>query len=210
MKNTKDIFSGFTKIGKNGYLVVPRNLLEEVLCIDEPFTKAQAYLYLYMRASFCDRKGKNGLKRGQLNFTASELAKRFKWKLHAVRDFIHALRDQGVVSLEQVPGVNQQMTLCFYETLTCGHGKKVTPKEKKDFDEFWKRYYSLLDRKGTDLYSALSEWERLTAEERRLACKNMEAYFSSLNDIRFVKSAFNYLRFKTFLTLEDMDVLGPQ
>lgn len=201
MKN----FLSFKTMGKNGYLTVPRNLLEEVFCVDKPFTEAQAYLYLYMKASFCNRKEKMPLKRGQLTFTASVLAKRFKWKVYTLREFLHTLHKEGVIVLEQMPGVGQKVTMCFYEVLAAGRGKPIGEVDRADFNAFWKQYYSLLERQGSDLYAALSEWERITEEERRLAVQNMVPYFESLTDIRYVKTACNYLRFKVYLRPENVE-----
>lgn len=198
-------FLSFKKVGKNGYLMVPRNLLEEVFSMDKPFTEAQAYLYLYMKASFCNRKGKMPLKRGQLTFKTSDMAKRFNWKVYTLREFLHTLHKEGVIVLEQMPGVGQKVTMCFYEVLATGREKPTSESEQADFNEFWKQYYSLLDRQGYDLYAALSEWEKLTEEEKRLAVQNMVPYFESLTDIRFVKTACNYLRFKVYLRPENVE-----
>lgn len=197
------MYANFTKMGGNGYLVVPRNLLEESLKVEGPFTVAQAYLYLFMRCEFCNRKG--GLKRGQVAFTSSELAARFGWKRGAVREFIHSLQELGLVRLEVVPGVKSKLTMCFYEALTGGKGKPVEMHDKEGFLNFWRMYYELLEREGTDLYPAFSEWGRLSEGERRLAVENMERYFRSLSDIRYVKTACNYLRFKAFLMLENAE-----
>ena len=201
MKN----FLSFKTMGKNGYLTVPRNLLGEVFCVDKPFTEAQAYLYLYMKASFCNRKGKMPLKRGQLTFKTSDMAKRFNWKVYTLREFLHTLHKEGVIVLEQMPGVGQKVTMCFYEVLAAGRGKPIGEVDRADFNAFWKQYYSLLERQGSDLYAALSEWERITEEERRLAVQNMVPYFESLTDIRYVKTACNYLRFKVYLRPENVE-----
>lgn len=201
MKN----FLSFKTMGKNGYLTVPRNLLEEVFCVDKPFTEAQAYLYLYMKASFCNRKGKMPLKRRQLTFKTSDMAKRFNWKVYTLREFLHTLHKEGVIVLEQMPGVGQKVTMCFYEVLAAGRGKPIGEVDRADFNAFWKQYYSLLERQGSDLYAALSEWERITEEERRLAVQNMVPYFESLTDIRYVKTACNYLRFKVYLRPENVE-----
>ena len=45
----------------------------------------------------------------------------------------------------------------------------------------------------------------LTEEEKRLAVQNMVPYFESLTDIRFVKTACNYLRFKVYLRPENVE-----
>lgn len=193
------MYADFTKIGRKGYLVVPRTLLEEALRTEASFTMAQAYLYLFMRCEFCDRKGEGALKRGQVAFTSKELAERFGWKRTTVRDYLHDLERLGVVKLEVVKGVKSIVTLCFYEALTGGRGKPMEEREQVRFMEFWKRYYDLLDREGSDLYAALAEWGRIDQKERRMAMENMELYFRSLSDIRYVKSAGNYLRFKVFL-----------
>lgn len=83
--------------------MVPRNLLGRVLDTGTPFTPAQAYMYLYVRCEFCNRKGKEALKRGQMTCTSGELADRFMWSKHAVRDFLRTLRDLGVLEMEVEP-----------------------------------------------------------------------------------------------------------
>lgn len=107
--------------------------------------------------------------------------------------------------MEVVPGVKSKLTMCFYEALTGGQGRPVELKEKVAFFDFWKRYYALLERDGTDFYPALSEWNRMTGRERRLAMKHIERYFRSLSDMRFVKTAMNYLRYKAYLMPEDIE-----
>lgn len=64
MKSIKNLSDDFKGMGTGGYLVVPRNLLGRVLDTGTPFTPAQAYMYLYVRCEFCNRKGKEALKRG--------------------------------------------------------------------------------------------------------------------------------------------------
>ncbi|WP_418946505.1 hypothetical protein [Phocaeicola plebeius] len=65
MKSIKNLSDDFKGMGTGGYLVVPRNLLGRVLDTGTPFTPAQAYMYLYVRCEFCNRKGKEALKRGR-------------------------------------------------------------------------------------------------------------------------------------------------
>ena len=204
MKIIKTLYSKFTRIGTEGYLVVPRALLNEVLNVDGPFTLPQAYLYLFVRSAFCDQP-KEGVKRGQLKFTASELAECFQWSPWLVRRFLYNLRRMGVVELDMVPGVKSIMTMNFYDALTGGKGEPLTTEERRDCHAFWKQYYGLLDRKASDFYATTLEWGRLTENERRMAMKNMVDYFRSLNDIQYVKSAPNYLKYKAFLMPEDID-----
>lgn len=103
MKSIKNLSDDFKGMGTGGYLVVPRNLLGRVLDTGTPFTPAQAYMYLYVRCEFCNRKGKEALKRGQMTCTSGELADRFMWSKHAVRDFLRTLRDLGVLEMEVEP-----------------------------------------------------------------------------------------------------------
>lgn len=205
MKIEKHLHLKFTRIGTEGYLVVPRALLNEVLRVEQPFTLAQAYLYLFVHAAFCDKPVKGGLKRGQLTFTAAELAEIFHWTPRSVRRFLYVLREMGVVELEVVPGLRSKLTMCFYEALTGGKGKQLSTNERKECYSFWRKYYGLLDREATDYYATTLEWERLTQEERRLAMENMLVYFRSLNNIQFVKSAPSYLKYKAFLMPENID-----
>lgn len=120
-------FLSFKKVGKNGYLMVPRNLLEEVFSVDKPFTEAQAYLYLYMKASFCNRKGKRPLKRGQLTFTASALAKRFKWKVYTLREFLHTLHKEG----GDCPGTDAGSGTESDDVLLRGAGNRTRETDKR-------------------------------------------------------------------------------
>lgn len=206
MKIDKNSYLKFTKIGQGGYLVVPRDLLDAALDFKGEFTPWQAYLYLFVHCAFCDQPGRNGLRRGQIAFTAAELAERFGWSHSRVRTFLRGLQQMGVVALETVPGVRSITTLCFYDALTGGKGEPVVKKqERKQFYVFWRDYYQLLGRTGTDYYQALSEWTRLTRKERAMAAERTEQYFRSLTDMRFVKVAANYLRCKAFLMPEDVE-----
>lgn len=205
MKFNKDLQGAFTKIGPDGYLVVPRALLDEALKMETRFSVAQAYLYLFVHCAFCDQPKDGGLKRGQMAFTAAELAERFNWSTRIVRDFLYSLRERGIVELEQVPGVQSKLTMCFYEALTGGRGRPIDTDERKDCHAFWRRYYELLNRDATDYYATVVEWGRMTRVERALAMQNMERYFRSLNDIQYVRSAANYLKYKAYLMPENVD-----
>lgn len=207
MKNSKYLYSKFTKIGQDGYLVVPRGLLDAALDFEGEFTPWQAYLYLFVHCAFCDQPGRNALHRGQIAFTAAELAGRFNWGVSRVRTFLHVLQKMGIVKLEMVPGVKSIMTLSYYDALTGGKGNPVKKQGRKEFFLFWKNYYQLLGRDGTDYYRALAEWTRMTQEEQTMAVEHMERYFRSLTDMRFVKAAANYLRCKAFLMPEDVEQL---
>lgn len=208
MKNNKNLYENFTRIDRGGYLVVPRRLLHAALDTELPFTPAQAYLFLFLHCEFCNRTGKDGLKRGQMAYTYSELADRFCWSRSTVRNFLGTLKKMDVVKLEMVPGLKSKLTLCRYEALTGGHGRPVETVDKLEFFGFWKHYYELLGRDGTDYYAALSEWGRISRKEKKLAVENIERYFCSLPDIRFVKAAVNYLRFKAYVMPETEEEIG--
>lgn len=204
MKIDKNLYPKFTRMGEGGYLVVPRRLLNEALDMEGVFTPAQAYLFLFVNCEFCDRAGGLKLKRGQMAFTSGGLAKVFKWSKSAVRNFLYALKDMGVITLDVVPGVKSKLTMCYYEALTGGQGRPLETEDKLEFFTFWKNYYELLDRDGSDYYPALMEWRRLSKKDRKLAVERVERYFRSLPDIRFVKAVTNYLRCKAFLMPEDV------
>jgi len=80
----------------------------------------------------------------------------------------------------------------------------IKPNKEKGFSEFWNKYHKITGKKKTDKESALKKWKRLSSKEKKLALKNIESYYKSINP-NYCKKARTYLNDKNF-----NDEFGPK
>ena len=76
------------------FFTVDRRLLESELWLDEPFTRAQAWLDLIGRAAYEDNEL---TKRGELVISERALARRWKWNKPKVHRFMLWLEKEGMI-----------------------------------------------------------------------------------------------------------------
>lgn len=91
-----------------GFFTIERELLEHPIWMEEPFTKGQAWVDLIGRANFKSRERFYGgrcitIERGQLIVSHKGLASRWRWSEHKVRNYLRALTEAKMVSVEGTP-----------------------------------------------------------------------------------------------------------
>ena len=103
----------------NGYVMLHRSIVESDLWFSEPFTKAQAWVDLFMSANWKDgainiRGNIVKVKRGQIGWSEHTMAKRWKWSRNKVRRFLSYLEKEGNVILQK-DSLTTITTICNYD-----------------------------------------------------------------------------------------------
>ena len=91
-------------MAEKNFLPLNRSLLNHWLWKDKPFSKGQAWVDLLLLANYEDKKmpykGKVvTCKRGDVNLSITELAKRWGWSRNSARRFLMLLESDGMVTV---------------------------------------------------------------------------------------------------------------
>lgn len=200
----RNLFSNPTR---EGYILIPRLLLKQVLRKREktPMSEEEAFLTLLFFAAFQDSKTENPvIKRGELNIKLEKLRKMFNWSQWRIRKFFSLLEEMKVISRVRRGNIHI-LRIEPYE-LFCANKKLVTDfdtpqkKNKNDelFDQFWQNYHELSGVEPSDIGKAKRIWKKLTIHEKFMANENIYSYVMQVEKICFIKKAANYLGDKTF------------
>lgn len=102
-----------------GWICLSRQITEHWLWNSDRFDKAHAWLDLLLLANHTDKKTMHRgqlvvCKRGDVNLSLTELAKRWRWSRKAVKHFVETLERDGMVS-NRVTRERTTITLINYE-----------------------------------------------------------------------------------------------
>ena len=106
-----------------------RAINDNKLWLLEPFTKAQAWIDLFMNANWKDktmsiRGNIIEVKRGQLGWSELTLAKRWRWSRDKVRRFLSYLEKEGNIR-QQKTHLTSIITICNYELYQSDNEKTI-------------------------------------------------------------------------------------
>ena len=91
-------------MAEKNFLPLNRSLLNHWLWKDKPFSKGQAWVHLLLLANYKDKKMPYKgevvtCKRGDVNLSITELAKRWGWSRNSARRFLMLLESDGMVTV---------------------------------------------------------------------------------------------------------------
>ena len=91
-------------MAEKNFLPLNRSLLNHWLWKDKPFSKGQAWVHLLLLANYEDKKMPYKgevvtCKRGDVNLSITELAKRWGWSRNSARRFLMLLESDGMVTV---------------------------------------------------------------------------------------------------------------
>lgn len=198
----------FKRADNNGYIIIPRRLVDtlfiETGIKGTPYTPVSAYLYLLMKANYTDSKDPDGLRRGELFFSGRELRTVFHWEHRTIKKFLEYLQNEGIIRITPTSDPKKSiMRLMYYDNLcrftsrTPG-GVVRTKKADEEFICFWDAYHAMTGKPEVDIELARTHWNRLNAQERRMAIENMTAYVC-MQPLERLRTAANYLANKSFI-----------
>lgn len=109
-----------------GWIALHRTLASHDLWLSEKFTRGQAWVDLLMLANHKDgfirvRGIRVHIKRGQLGWSETKLAERWKWSRGKVRSFLHELEIEQQIDLQNNPPINIISIIKYGEYQNNGH-----------------------------------------------------------------------------------------
>lgn len=184
--------------------MLPRTLLSNLIIENSAqMTETQAYVTMLILANYKEVQNKaKSCQRGESPISLIEWTKTFGWNEWRTRRFFQMLEQNQVIRIDRTnrPHI---LTLLHYEEL-CANKKNnndAKPKNQTDelFGQFWESYHSITQTTPQDIELARREWCRLSAPEKTMATTHIGEYFMSLENVKHVRKAANYLKYKTFI-----------
>jgi hypothetical protein len=112
MKNSKN----------RGWVRLHRKIEDNRLWLSEPFTRAQAWIDLFLNANHTDgwfmiRGNKVEVKRGQIGWSEVTMSKRWQWSRNKVRGFLKLLENEQQIEQQKLYKLTTIITINNYENL---------------------------------------------------------------------------------------------
>ena len=187
----------------SGYLLIPRKLLNRIISQNErEMSEEQAFLSLLTLVNYKNTKTCRGeCDRGESVRQITEWSKIFNWPEWKTRRFFSKMEKSGEISFDRQKRPHT-LRITHYEEL-CAHKKTTQEKPPKSlndeqFDEFWQSYHEITRQIPVEQEATRREWNKLPLKERRPAVDGIGEYFMSLKDVRHVRKAVNYLKYRSF------------
>ncbi len=119
----------------NGYVCLHRKIMDNDLWFLDPFTRAQAWVDLFLNANWKDnemiiRGNIIPIKRGQLGWSELTMAKRWRWSRGKVRRFLSYLEKKENI-VQQKGHLTTIITICNYEDYQPDTEKEVQQMEQQ-------------------------------------------------------------------------------
>src|SRR5215831_10353982 len=114
-------------VAVNGYYRMHRGWMDHPVFRNEPYTRAQAWIWLIEHAAFADNRR---LKRGQLFHSYRHLSSAWRWDLSRVARFIKARRKRYMIdtgSDTHTRTAGTLITICNYDTYQAPVATPDTP-----------------------------------------------------------------------------------
>lgn len=193
----------FKTAGQQGYIVLPRRLLELFFHPGDEYQKYRVYVFLLLKATYGkSESGEGELNRGELFFTSRSLSDILLMNRRTLMRLLDKMVRCGLISIipSDGPGKMSRIKMLHYDRL-CTFSQPETELSKKaerDFEVFWEVYHQRSGLEPMDRDVALRYWKRLTAENRTLAMVNIDPYLHSVPGYKWGTAA-EYLAYKRFL-----------
>lgn len=200
----KDLFN----CQSGGYITISRPILLHAMNPNKEFSYIQMYVRMLVQANYSARMSSNGfvIKRGQLDMTTAEVVRQCGLARTTGYRMVRQLEANKLV--ERIfQKHHQYFNLPLYEE-HCGH--KVRPQESADavhaeptesdelFEDFFGFYYHIMEKPPLDKAKAYREWQKLSTTEREEAMTNLEYFQETTQTQRYKKSAWSYLKDKSY------------
>lgn len=190
-----------SRLCKSGnYVIIPRALAKDIA--DNPNCPCieKIYLWMHVHAAYGPMVTRNGvrLERGEIELEPDLLMLRFNIKRSYLYRIIGTLVNKDLLKKKK-NGVYQ---LVMYDQYSENHNKELTFVDKEElkgsFREFWRVYHHIIPVQKVYKYKCRLVWLQLSEEEREEALQFIPNYASISKKYDLKKSAYSYLRDKTY------------
>ena len=195
------------EVSRKGYVMVPRQLIHDTIHECPAATgEKDAFLRVLLYANYKQSiYRKNGVEyvcaRGESLFSYVQWAEILGWtRSRTMRFFKRMLDDGQLVRIDD--GLPTHIGIPDYDAWAPRQSRKEGAADApadNGFKDFWDQYHDLTGKNKVNPGKARKEWNKLSADERRLAVEHIEDYYVHLVDTKFCLQAVNYLMNKAFL-----------
>lgn len=192
-----------------GYILIPKALLTESLNQKETeLSYLEAFLMILAKVNYMDnsltiRGCKINCSRGESLMSFQKWGELFHWKRHKTRRFFTKMEKYNLIQVTptDISGIIRIRVIDYdmWTNKPTDDWEKRKTKTDESFDEFWNTYHEVTQTPKREVGPARREWSKLTLRERRLALEQINYYYHSLENTKYIKRGFTYLRDKSFL-----------
>lgn len=120
-----------------GWVRLHRAIEDNFLWFSEPFTKAQAWVDLFLNANhkdakICIRGNFIDIKRGQIGWSELTMADRWGWSKNKVRRFLKLLETEQQIVQQKLAKITTIITIVNYENYQSDTTDDTTKRQQKD------------------------------------------------------------------------------
>ena len=191
----------FKNAGNQGYILMPRRLLNLLFAEHDDLDLFKLYAYLLLKATFVVTDNID-LSHGELYYSLRTLSKKMGVTRYTVSRMLHELEDYELIKIipSKTRGKSSRIKMLYYDQM-CDFSTvydEPTQRTKRDFDFFWDLYHEMSGLEPIDKEMALRYWKRLNGDERMMAVASISVYLDSKPRSRW-RTAVEYLGYKSFL-----------
>lgn len=200
--------SNSIKCLENGYIMLPKALLKKQLESHKNHPgEFEAILIILMHVNYSDTSYSVNKKiicchRGEAVYNYTQWGRLLGWTRSKAARFLQRLNRDGVI--EFIPNMEDVLHIRIVDydvwmgqkCLSKTNGRKQA---KEEFKVFWQKYHEVLHIRQRNIGRALKEWMMLTDKEQKLAISEIDRFYYSQEDVRFIPQASTYLSDKAFL-----------
>ncbi len=202
--NNKDLFID----DDGGYIRLPRALVKMVFHCVLSCKPCWIYLWMLVNASYGTLKKKNKviLHIGEVELNVNEMVQVFNCSPSYLYRTFNKFIKYGLLKRKRA---NIYELLMYSKHCNCIVGEKEFVDQEKlvgSFREFWKVYYKEVKIVPTDRYRCEQLWAKMDPDEREVAFQFIKKYREFSDGHKFKKSAYNYLKDKTYYKIEDQTI----
>ena len=191
----------FKNAGNQGYILMPRRLLNLLFAEHDDLDLFKLYAYLLLKATSVVTDNVD-LNHGELYYSLRTLSKKMGVTRYTVSRMLHELEEYELIEIipSKTRGKSSRIKMLYYDQM-CDFSTvydEPTQRTKRDFDFFWDLYHEMSGLEPIDKEMALRYWKRLNGDERMMAVASISVYLDSKPRSRW-RTAVEYLGYKSFL-----------
>jgi len=142
---------------KRGWVRLYRQIEDNPLYFLEPFTKAQAWIDMFLNANHKDsmiqiRNNVIRIKRGQLGWSEITMCKRWKWSKGKVRNFLKLLKTEQQIIQQQHLYMTTVITILNYDNFQ----NDTAERQQTDSRQYSRQYINNNDKNVKNVNKAFS------------------------------------------------------
>lgn len=199
----------------DGYILIPRALINGMRKLNRENRECDdlsAFIILMSKVNFADNhfefRGERLLcQMGESLLAMEKWAKLFHWPIGRTRSFFKRMQRKGLIEVTATgKGLNRIRVIGYRLIAGNNSDRRIRRRMKRDegCEAFIELYHRIADKPMQELPAIRREWGSLSEVDRVLAVEGIAEFCNGKNP-RFIKSAANYLRDRSFLNEQRME-----